>query len=52
MALMLAKSGYFAGNIENVFNTKVDYVFETYHYEMFMRDYERVFMEMNKPKDK
>lgn len=52
IALMLAKSGYYAGNVENIYNSKVDNVFETYHYEMFIRDYERAFAELNKPKEK
>ena len=49
---MLAKAGYYNGNIEYVYNSKVDNVLETYHYEMFMREYERVFVELNKPKEK
>ena len=51
IALVLAKSGYYGGNVDNVFNSPVDNVFETYHYEMFLRDYERVFAELNKPKE-
>ena len=52
IALFLAKAGYYCGDIGHVFNARVDYVFETYYYEIFMRDYEHSVMELNKPKGK
>ena len=52
VALFLVKAGYYGGNIEHVYDSKVDNVFETYHYEVFMRTYEHSIMELNKPKGK
>ena len=52
VALFLVKAGYYGGNIEHVYDSRVDNVFETYHYEVFMRTYEHSIMELNKPKGK
>ena len=48
IAVTLAKSGYFAGNPDVVLNTPIDIVLHTYHYEMFTRDYETTYYELNK----
>ena len=52
MVLMLAKAGYFSGNPEVIYNSPVDLVFKTYQYEMFMRDFENTYHEINKKKGK
>lgn len=49
-ACYLAKAGYFNGNPNDVFKAPVDTVFNTYHYEMFTREYEDTFHELNKEK--
>lgn len=48
--LILAKSGYFNSNPEVVMNTPIDIVMQTYHYEMFCRQYEETSYELNKEK--
>lgn len=48
IAVILAKAGYFNGNPCIVLNAPVDIVLNTYHYEMFTREYERTFYELNK----
>lgn len=50
MVLMLAKAGYFSGNPETIYNSRVDLVFQTYYYELFMRDFENTYHEINKEK--
>ena len=45
---MLAKSGYFGGNPQTVLTTPVDIVLQTYQYEMFTREYEETYYEINK----
>lgn len=47
IALNLVKSGFYNGNLENVFNSRVDYVLHTYHYEMFTREYEATLHKLN-----
>lgn len=48
IAFTLAKSGYYSGNPEIVLNSPVDNVMGAYHYEMFTREYETTFAELNK----
>lgn len=45
---MLAKSGYFNSNPETIYSTRVDYVMNCYHYEIFTREYENTMIELNK----
>lgn len=47
IALTLAKTGWFGGNPQNVYEAPVDVVFEAYHYEIFTRDYENTYTELN-----
>ena len=46
--MTLARSGFFGGNPEKVLNSSVDIVMQTYHYEIFSRNYEETVNEMNK----
>lgn len=46
--MTLAKSGYYGGNPENVFMASCDIVMKTYHYEMYTRQYEATYIELNK----
>ena len=48
VALTLAKSGFFSGNPQLILNSSVDLVMQTYHYEIFTRNYEETVNEMNK----
>ena len=48
IALSLAKAGYFSGSIENVYNSRVDYVLQTFEYENFMKEFEMSVNELNK----
>ena len=45
---MLAKAGYYNGSIDTVMLSRVDYVLETFQYEIFMKDFEASALEMNK----
>lgn len=47
IALTLAKSGFYGGNPEAVLNSRVDLVVQAYHYEMFLRQLETTFTELN-----
>lgn len=48
--MTLAKSGYFGSNPETILNSPVDLVFQTYHYEIFTREYDETNIELNKEK--
>ena len=48
IAMPLAKSGFFNGNPQTILNSPVDIVMQTYHYEMFVKNYEETVNEMNK----
>lgn len=48
--MALAKEGYFNGNPNIILNSPADLVLQTYHYEMFTRQYEETFVELNKGK--
>ena len=48
IAMTLAKSGYYGGNPEAVFNASIDMVMKTYHYEIYTREYEATYLELNK----
>lgn len=52
IALTLAKAGYYQGDPEKILNARIDLVLQTYNYEMFTRDLETTFSELNKPKGK
>lgn len=52
IALTLAKAGFYGGSPDNVYNARVDLVMQTYHYELFMRDFESTYHEINKKKGK
>ena len=45
--MTLAKSGYYAGNPDYIYASDVQTVIDTYQYEMFMRDYETTYHELN-----
>ena len=51
IANILAKSGYFGGNPEEVLKANGDIVIDTFYYEMFARDLEQATTELNKPKE-
>lgn len=46
--MALAESGYYGGNPETVLNAQFDIVYKTYQYEMFKREYEETYDELNK----
>lgn len=46
----LAKANLFGGNPETVLNARCDIVMNQYHHEMFTRDYEETYYELNKEK--
>jgi hypothetical protein len=48
IAYQLAKAGYWGGNPEAILEAKADTVMETYFYEIFLKEYEKAFMELNK----
>ena len=48
--MTLAKAGYFNGNPETILNAPFDLVYQTYQYEMYTRDYEDTYIEINKEK--
>lgn len=48
--MALAKAGYFSGNPLTIYKTPVDIVMDTYHYEVFTREYESTLFELNKEK--
>ena len=46
--MTLAKSGYYNGNPELIFNSSADMVMKTYYYEIYTREYESTYLELNK----
>lgn len=48
IAYTLAKSGWYGGNPENVYNSPVDVVINSYHFEIYSREYESTYIELNK----
>jgi hypothetical protein len=48
IAVTLAKAGFFNGNPQSVCDAPVDIVMDTYHYEIFTREYEITHYELNK----
>lgn len=52
LALYIAKAGYYSGSLDNIMKARVDYVIQTFFYEIFTNDYETAFIELNNKKDK
>lgn len=48
IANILAKEGYFGGNPQTILNTDGGIVLDTFHYEMFCREYEATSILLNK----
>ena len=48
IVLTVVKAGYYNGNPDYVYNSAVDTVLNTYHYELFTRDFENTLHELNK----
>lgn len=48
MALFIAKAGYYNGNIDEIMNSRVDYIINTFHYELFTKEYDTTLTELNK----
>lgn len=48
IACLLAKTGYFGGNPQIILNSPIDIVLQTYQYEIFTREYEETYYELNK----
>lgn len=46
--MTLAKSGYFNSDPQKILETPIDLVMKTYHYEIFAREYEETYIELNK----
>nr|DAT18304.1 MAG TPA: hypothetical protein [Caudoviricetes sp.] len=44
----MAKSGWFGGNPHTIYNSPVDTVIDAYNFELFSREYESTFYELNK----
>lgn len=45
---MLAKAGWFNGNPSTIDSAPVDEVINSYHYEIFSRNYDAACIELNK----
>lgn len=48
IANVLAKEGWYGGNPLTVFASPVDIVLHSYHYEIFTREYQSSYNELNK----
>lgn len=48
--MTLVKSGYYNGNPDYVYASNVETVMNTFHYELYMREFETTFQEMNTTK--
>lgn len=51
IALVVAEAGFFAGDIEQVFNARGDYVVAAYWFIQFRNDYKSEFYYLNNEKD-
>lgn len=50
IANTLAKAGWYAANPNIIYHTPVDKVMSSYHFEIFSREYESAYYELNKGK--
>lgn len=49
---MLAKAGWWNSSPSAIFNAPIDEVINAYHYEIFTREYEQTYFELNKETQK
>jgi hypothetical protein len=45
---MLAKAGWWGSNPTRILNAPVDEVINAYHYEIFTREFEQTYIELNR----
>lgn len=45
---MLAKAGWWGSNPTRIFNAPADEVINAYHYEIFTREFEQTYIELNR----
>lgn len=48
--MTVASSGFYGGNPETVLNSPFDMVYKAYQYELYKREYEETYNELNKEK--
>jgi hypothetical protein len=51
IALSVAKAGYYGGNLQTIMKAPLDLVLAAYEYEIFLKDYEAHYIELNKNRD-
>jgi hypothetical protein len=51
IALRLAKEGFWGGDPEKVLRARADHVVEAVQYLTFLGDYERAYVDMNRPNE-